>query len=390
MVAFSSDRSGNQDIWIQSVDGGSPVQVTNSPAHDAQPDWSGRRALSRLTGPSEAAGACMWCRSAAVPNGRLPASDITRAGRQTGHASCFTVRISRVACSVRGRSTRSPWTARRRGKRPLDVPERIRTVQRGLAPGLQTDLGVGESSRRRHELLDGTDRRDPCGREVRPGAGGAGAAGRRLRAFRGRRPAAAVVPVGALGRRDLYSRVFPAACAIFWKVESRSQPPSNGASDRSGSPPALMSTPASPSAATDRSWRSPCARIAFVCGRSRFDAASGRVAGAGEPITAPAFDALSPVLSRDGTQLLYSMERGGKQELWRKSIADGRETLVVPGDQYRRISPVWSYDNTRVMYVRTTPEGRGAAQGRDRDGAGIGGPGTGAADGRRTIVRLVG
>ena len=32
---------------------------------------------------------------------------------------------------------------------------------------------------------------------------------------------------------------------------------------------------------------------------------------------------------------------------------DGRDTLVVPGDGYRRVGPVWSYDNSRVMYVRT-------------------------------------
>jgi DNA-binding winged helix-turn-helix (wHTH) protein len=40
MVAFSSDRGGNLDIWIQAIDGGNPVQVTTSPAHDWQPDWS--------------------------------------------------------------------------------------------------------------------------------------------------------------------------------------------------------------------------------------------------------------------------------------------------------------------------------------------------------------
>ena len=43
----------------------------------------------------------------------------------------------------------------------------------------------------------------------------------------------------------------------------------------------------------------------------QIDAASGRVVDAGEPITAAAFDALSPVLSRDGTQLIFGVERGG-------------------------------------------------------------------------------
>jgi Tol biopolymer transport system component len=39
-IAYSSDRSGNFDIWVQPVGGGNPVQVTHSPAHDWQPDWS--------------------------------------------------------------------------------------------------------------------------------------------------------------------------------------------------------------------------------------------------------------------------------------------------------------------------------------------------------------
>lgn len=39
-IAYSSDRSGNFDIWVKPVGGGDPVQVTHSPAHDYQPDWS--------------------------------------------------------------------------------------------------------------------------------------------------------------------------------------------------------------------------------------------------------------------------------------------------------------------------------------------------------------
>jgi Tol biopolymer transport system component len=40
LVAFSSNRSGNLDIWVQSIGGGNAVQITSSPADDRQPDWS--------------------------------------------------------------------------------------------------------------------------------------------------------------------------------------------------------------------------------------------------------------------------------------------------------------------------------------------------------------
>src|SRR4030095_14587445 len=39
-VAYSSDQSGNFDIWVRSVGEGNSVQVTSSQAHDWQPNWS--------------------------------------------------------------------------------------------------------------------------------------------------------------------------------------------------------------------------------------------------------------------------------------------------------------------------------------------------------------
>ena len=39
-IAYASDRSGNFDIWVQPVDGGDPVQITEEPAQDVQPAWS--------------------------------------------------------------------------------------------------------------------------------------------------------------------------------------------------------------------------------------------------------------------------------------------------------------------------------------------------------------
>jgi Tol biopolymer transport system component len=39
-IAFTSERSGNLDIWVQQVAGGPPLQLTNDPAPDWTPDWS--------------------------------------------------------------------------------------------------------------------------------------------------------------------------------------------------------------------------------------------------------------------------------------------------------------------------------------------------------------
>jgi DNA-binding winged helix-turn-helix (wHTH) protein len=39
-IAYSSDRGGKFDIWVQQASGGDPVQITKGPGHNWQPDWS--------------------------------------------------------------------------------------------------------------------------------------------------------------------------------------------------------------------------------------------------------------------------------------------------------------------------------------------------------------
>jgi Tol biopolymer transport system component len=39
-IAFESDRSGNNDIWVMNADGTNPVQLTTDPAGDHTPAWS--------------------------------------------------------------------------------------------------------------------------------------------------------------------------------------------------------------------------------------------------------------------------------------------------------------------------------------------------------------
>jgi DNA-binding winged helix-turn-helix (wHTH) protein len=39
-VAYSSDRGGKFDAWVQQVSGGDPVQVTRGAGHNWQPEWS--------------------------------------------------------------------------------------------------------------------------------------------------------------------------------------------------------------------------------------------------------------------------------------------------------------------------------------------------------------
>ena len=41
LLAYSSNQTGNLDIWVRPVDGGGdPIELTNDPADDTQPDWA--------------------------------------------------------------------------------------------------------------------------------------------------------------------------------------------------------------------------------------------------------------------------------------------------------------------------------------------------------------
>ncbi len=39
-IAYSSDRGGKFDIWVQQISGGDPIQITKGPGQNWQPDWS--------------------------------------------------------------------------------------------------------------------------------------------------------------------------------------------------------------------------------------------------------------------------------------------------------------------------------------------------------------
>jgi Tol biopolymer transport system component len=90
-----------------------------------------------------------------------------------------------------------------------------------------------------------------------------------------------------------------------------------------------------------------------------FKATTGRVKGAGHPVTSADKDAWKLDLSRDGRKLVFAASRAGKEELWEKSLEDGRETLLRPADDFTRYSPRWSRDGLRLVYRRdrgTDPE----------------------------------
>jgi Tol biopolymer transport system component len=92
-----------------------------------------------------------------------------------------------------------------------------------------------------------------------------------------------------------------------------------------------------------------------------FDSGSARILGPGEPVTSGGGaeqDAESPA---DGTKLVYSRIRGGRQEFWERSLADGRERLLLSSAGWKLTRPRWSHDGQQLAYFRR-PAAEAASQ----------------------------
>jgi Tol biopolymer transport system component len=68
-IAFSSDRTGSQDIWVMDADGSDPVDLTNSPGVEIGPAWSPDGLRIAYTG-SDAHYSSVWVMNADGTGGR--------------------------------------------------------------------------------------------------------------------------------------------------------------------------------------------------------------------------------------------------------------------------------------------------------------------------------
>ena len=346
-IAYSSDRAGKFDVWVQQVSGGDPVQITKGAGHNWQPDWSpdGKYIAYRSEGGEgglfiiPALGGAGLERKIAssgfYPRWSPDGSQILFQTNQFSGANRFDV------VSLDGSQPREVLTefvaklafpaTKSAAWHPDGKRISVWVLGRGPVPTFWT-VPVAGGEGVRSEI-------DP---QILRQLGGV-SAGRNDEVNRDFK--FSWMPSG---KAIVFERTFRGVRNL-WKMTVDPETLRALAIERLTTGSGLD---------TELALSADGKRLAFTAESDQvqawlfpFDATRGRVTGTGRAVTSPGMEAWDTSLSRDGKKLAFTPLRAGKWELWEKSLVDGREAPVAADDYYRR-RPQWSPDGTRLVYGR--------------------------------------
>ena len=339
-VAYSSNQSGNFDIWVQPLGGGRAVQVTTDPASDWQPAWSPDG--NSLAFRSERDGGGIFLVPALGGRERRLASfGEWPAWSPDGSRILFT-----VGAPLEGASqvSREVYVVGRDG----GPPDRI------LSDGLAGFVNVGRITWHPdgHRVSFPGNRGGEGGLWTLALAGGAATrAGRSDEVARRMKEAelSADAYRWAPDGETLYFEGVAKGIRNLWRVSVDPQ------TLRWVAGPERLTTGLGID--TDLALSPDGTRLAFVA-RTRalrlwslpLDPAARRATGEGQPITPASASTASFDISADGRQLAFVAGRAGKetQELWYRSLDGTRETVLGEARQY--FTPRLSRDGMFVAY----------------------------------------
>jgi len=349
-VAYSSDQSGNFDIWVRSVGEGNSVQVTSSPAHDWQPNWS-PDGLS-LVYRSEREGGGLFV----VP--ALGGSE---------HKLCsfgYRPRWSPDGSQVLFYSSAFPGVVKSKTYVISSNGGTPREVLNDFVPQFVSPLLVDWHPDSNRLSVWGKHRQLGWSFWTVPLNGGPPLQSQIDSAVQSQLKEAGVRFVNFLWLPSAKGLIFEGesqGVRNLWKVKVDPQ------TLRWIAGLERLTTGAGKD--TDIAVSSDGRKLAFSIRSERsrlwslpFDPVAGRTTGPSQPFTVAGMDALQPGLSPDGKMLVFRKRRADKEELWAKSLADGRETLLIGADDFTRVNPILSNDGSQLIYIRSNTSNHGQAE----------------------------
>jgi Tol biopolymer transport system component/DNA-binding winged helix-turn-helix (wHTH) protein len=353
-IAYSSDRGGGKlKIWVQQISGGDPVQITKGPGNDWQPDWSpdGKYIAYR----SEHGNGGLFI----IP--ALGGVGLERRISPFGYHPRWSPDGSKILFQ-----THFTW---------LDENDRFYVVQLdGKSPQEILAQSINE-----HDLWPASAMWHPDGKRVTvwvgrtgrysergpnfwtiPIAGGSAIKSEIAPALEKQLAEVAVTDARGEWPTDFTFTWAPSGKAIYFERAYRG---TRNVWKLTIDPDTLkatgierLTTGAGPD--TEAAVSRDGARLAFTAKSELvrawifpFDAANARVVGNGQPVTLSGGRAVVPNLSRDGSKLVFGVERTGAWELWQKSLTDGQAAPIIT-DEYVRDSAQWSPDGKHLAYQR--------------------------------------
>jgi len=358
-IAYSSDRGGKFDIWVQQISGGDPVQITKGPGHHWQPDWSSD-------------GKYIAYRSEEGEGGLYIVPALGGVGLERRISSFgYFPRWSPDSSQILFQTHFAPidqlnkfYVAHIDDSPPSEVLVEF-LAQHKVWPaaaiwhpdGKRVSVWVS-SLDRGHQLS--SDAAPSPGIWTVPISGGEAIKMEIAPAIKNELEEIANGNVGGEHLGEFSFSWSPSGKALYfecgyrgainiWKMTIEPEtlrataverlttgPGPDGSLAISGDGRQLAFTAKSQQM---RNWLFP------------FDANIGRITDKGQPITAAGRTALLPNLSRDGKHVAFCVRRGGVFELWEKSLLDGREAPII-ADENSRVGPLWSPDGLRLVYER--------------------------------------
>jgi Tol biopolymer transport system component/DNA-binding winged helix-turn-helix (wHTH) protein len=342
LIAYSADRNGSFDIWVRPLGEGNAVRVTNSPTHDWQPDWAPEG--NRLVFRSERDGGGLFV----VP--------ILGGNERRVSTFGYRPRWSPDGTQILFSSSLRPVTEIPKfyvvgldGKAP-------REVLTSFLPEFAL-LQVAWHPDGRRLSVWGKHRQQDWSFWTVPLDGGTPVKSAVTPHVEQRFKEADVMFTGfrwSPTGKALYFEGIAGSVKNLWKVEVEPQ------SLRWTAGPERLTTGTGQD--TDLTVSPDGKRLAFTARAEStrlwsipFNAATGRVKQTGQPVTAAGIDAYFPDLSPDGQRLIFLAQRVGKEELWEKSLKDGRETLRLANEELASARPRWAPDGRRLAYDRSRP-----------------------------------
>ncbi|MEW6127370.1 MAG: winged helix-turn-helix domain-containing protein [Acidobacteriota bacterium] len=352
LIAYTSDRSGNFDIWVQPVGEGNPVRITTSAAHDWQPDWAPEG--NRLVFRSEREGGGLYVVPVLGGNEHKVASFGYRPRwSPDGTEILFYTSILRTNTA----EIPKLYVVGLDGKPPREV------LTDFLADFISFCASWHPDGQR--VSVWGNHFEQGQGFWTVPLAGGKPVKSEYAATVTEQFKEAAVNFQGfqwSSAGDALFFEGVSSSVKSLWKVSIDAKSlrwlagPERLTAGAGLDTDVVVSRNGKNLAFTSRIeqtriWSFP------------FNATTGIANAAGQPITPVGMEAFFPDLTADGRSLVFVTSRAGKRELRIKSLSDGREAILIT-DDLSRSSPRWSRDGKRLAYSRENTAKSVGAQNR--------------------------